>query len=315
MALHPRPVLLAVLCAAALAAGCARESASPVATEAPVASAPAATRGRFAGSIDLEAARARMKQGHPYFPLTPGRYVDLRVRRLGEDPEFSYVRATLGEPELFFGRLATPLVYGEVPGMFLDDTLEGLRQYFSIAPDGSLWMHGAQNQGVMSHTEPPVRQLLADPRPGDTWEDTVYFESFLPGMIPFWQNHEHYVWTLSERATLDLPVGRVKAMRVSAVITDAEPPAAAMALAALYDGLLPSTAPRPAGDPDIPAMQPRLAGAKPELPILKGLWFARHEGLVARDYPFGRGPENWNIVTIERIGEGVGPVPDPQPAP
>lgn len=311
MPLHPRRRLAFFACVPSLAlvalAGCAPESSR--APLAPAAQATAIRSAAGASAPDVEAARARMRVGHPWFPLTPGRYVDFRIRRLGEEIEFTYVRATLGEPELFFGRLATPLVYGEVPGLLVDDTFFGLRQYFSIAPDGSLWSHGAQNNGFMSHTEPPLRQLLADPKPGDTWQDVVFFESFFPGGIPFFSNDEIYTFTLSERASIDLAGGRFHALRASVVIDDAQPGAAALAAAA-FDGIA-----LRADAAVAPVVLARPRGDRPEVPALKGLWYARREGLVARDYPFGPGPGNVNIATFERIGEGTGPIPPPQPAP
>jgi hypothetical protein len=314
MALHPRPAVLALLCAAALAAGCAPDRSSP-ARSAASPLAPEAPAGRIAhdGAADVSAARARMKLGHPYFPLTPGRYVDFRIQRLGEDPEFSYVRATLGEPEMFFGRLATPLVYSEIPGMLPDEIFDGLRQYYSIAPDRALWWHGAQNKGVMSHMEPPVRQLPADVVPGATWQDTTFFESFLPGMIPFWSNHERWDFALSERAVLEL-VGGIErgAVRVDVVITDTYYPGALIAAAALDGVIAPASQ---AGRDEAPFVVQANGGPKSVPEVKKGLWFARHEGLVARDFPFGPGDGIRNIVTFEKLAEGTGPVPAAQPAP
>jgi hypothetical protein len=54
---------------------------------------------------------------------------------------------------------------GEIP----DSVVVGLRQYWSIAPDGAVWFHGARNGIVSAHSEPPVRNLLARPKPGDAW--------------------------------------------------------------------------------------------------------------------------------------------------
>ena len=295
MSLHPRRLVpLALLFVAALGAGCGQDRATgPAASSTALAPSGAAVR-----AAELTAARARARIGHPWFPLTPGRYVDFRIRRLGEDPEVTYLRATLGEPEMFFGRLATPMVYGESPGRPIDESFQGLRQYFSVAPDGALWSHGAQNRGVLSHTEPPLRQLLADPAPGQVWEDSVYFESFFLGS-PYYSNHETYSFSLSETAELDLEGGRFKALRVSTIINDTYVGGAALAAAA-FDGLLLT------GAGHVPRTPP---------PALKGPWFARHQGLVARDWPFGPGPGNNNIVTLERIGDGFGPIPAPEPAP
>ena len=54
---------------------------------------------------------------------------------------------------------------------------------------------------------------------------------------------------------------------------------------------------------------------RPALDAAKGIWFARGQGFVARDYPYGPGTTNINITTYERIGSGFGPVPAAQPAP
>ena len=121
MAWHPRrlPVLLASsFLALPLLAGCGGGR-TPVAVSTGEAT--------FASGLDagLDAAgahvnlRGRPKEGHPFFPLTPGRYADFRIRRIGAD-EPTYVRATMGEPEMFFGRLATPWVFGDVPGLPVD---------------------------------------------------------------------------------------------------------------------------------------------------------------------------------------------------
>ena len=41
--------------------------------------------------------------------------------------------------------------------------------------------------------------------------------------------------------------------------------------------------------------------------ILKGLWFARHRGVVARDYPHGASANNVNHTTLELIAQGASP--------
>lgn len=262
----------------------------------------------------------RAQTGHAWFSLTPGRYADFRIRRFTVEAP-TYVRVTVARPEVFFGRPASPWVYGEVPGLPVDATLNGLRQYYSLAPDGALWFHGAQNLGFMSHTEPPVRQLSADPVPGAAWVDTVFFESFFPGGIPFFSATQTYAFKLSERAFLDLPGGPVHALRSSVVIDELDGfSARGVAIAtAAYGGesLAPFAEGRAtAGDGDeAPVARARDRGDRGEPAALKGLWFARQRGLVARDFPQGPGPGNINITTYERLGEGFGPVPPPTPAP
>ena len=152
----------------------------------------------FTGTNDARAwiALKGYSSGHPYVPILPGLYSDYRVTRLGVG--LRYVRVTAGEPELFFGSMATPFVYDDVPGQTRDSTVYGLREYYSISPAGDLWFHGAQNNGFMSHTTPPMRLLRADPRPGDAWIDSVLFESFLPGMVPFFVSTVSSSWTISQ---------------------------------------------------------------------------------------------------------------------
>lgn len=308
---HPRPSLAGpiALFLAGLVAGC---SPGPAAVSiGPGTVAIELERAPGAPTAAPEGSRARA--GHAYFPLTPGRYADFRVRRLGVEAT-SYVRVTVGRPEPFFGRLASPWVYGPAPGLPVDATLDGLRQYYSLAPDGALWFHGAQNNGFMSHTEPPVRQLPADPKPGAAWVDTVFFESFFPGMIPFYAAHQTYATVLSERAFLDLPGGPVHALRSSVLIDEVSPRGIAIAAAAFAG----ESFARFAGEEAAPAPVSAAAAARGDRPGLvakKGLWFARQKGLVARDYPHGPGPDNVNITTYERMGEGFGPVPAAAGAP
>jgi len=267
------------------------------------------------GDLADPGSASRARVGHPWFPLTPGRYTDFRILRY-PSAEPTYVRATLGEPEEFFGRLATPWVYGPVPGLPVDESLEGLRQYYSVDSAGALRMHGAQNDGIMSYMEPPIRHLPPDPAPGAAWIDTTFFRSFFPGMVPIFAGAQTYASTLSERAFLDLPGTPVHALRRSQLIDSYDGPVgSAVALegidgaalaAALLDGASPELALAAArnGRRDRPTLVPE-----------KGIWFARGQGAVARDYPHGVGPTNINITTYERIGSGFGPVPPPQPAP
>ena len=321
MTLNPRrPSSVRVLVLAGLVAalsGCGGRAHDPV-------DAPNAPDLRnAAGTIALEGGlRGRPAIGHPWFPLTPGRYADFRIRRYTvEEP--SYVRATFGEPEMFFGRLATPWVYGEVPGLPVDATLVGLRQYFSIAPAGALWFHGAQNNGFMSYTEPPVRQLPARVRVGEAALDTVTFESYLPGGVPFYTARQTYRWSITDEARLDLPAGTFRAVRARVAIDDVVGPAGArIAEAALFGGGLSAAVAAKAGtgleaaivdrsSRELAARAPDGASLVPE----RGMWFARHTGMVARDYPHGPGPDVINITTYERLGEGMGPVPEPSSAP
>jgi len=304
----------------------------------------AVTPGRVAAAVSFHARPgefdgadrgSRGRVGHSWFPLTPGRYTDFRIRRYPID-EPTYVRVTTGEPELFFGRMATPWVYGEVPGLPVDATLFGLRQYYSVAPDGSLWSHGAQNNGIMSYMEPPVRQLLADPVPGAAWVDTALFESFFPGMVPIFSGELSFASQLSDRAFLDLAGTPVHALRRAQVVDDLRR-AGALAPAALgLDGAilaeallggesfasaanaarLTAAAAAPRESDPAPVLARDSGRDRPALVAKKGIWFAREQGFVARDYPHGPGgPSNINITTYERIGHGFGPVPPPQPAP
>lgn len=281
-----------------------------------------------AGTLALEAQasergllQASPREGHPWFPLTPGRYADFRVRRLTvEEP--TYIRVTMGHPEPFFGRMATPWVYSDIPGQPLDDTLFGLRQYFSIGSDGSLLFHGAQNNGFMSYMEPPVRQLPSQVQVGASSTDTVVFRSFLPGGVPLFEADQSFTWTVEERATLEMPAGFFHAVRVRQIVGDVVVPGASRLveaavfgdtpvamLVALRDGTPEERiVSRARGD----ALDARRSD---EPAVARGLWFARHTGLVARDWPHGPGADVINITTYERLGEGFGPVPEPSSAP
>jgi hypothetical protein len=312
MARHPRRFLLAIAIAVVvvavpvLLAGCDRGPHSTTSVDA-TSLGLAGTKGGL---------RGRPQEGHAWFPLTPGRYADFRIRRYPvEQPTF--VRATFGEPELFFGRLATPWVFGEVPGLPVDTTLYGLRQYYSIAPDGSLWFHGAHNRGFMSHTEPPVRMLPPKIELGAAITDTVFFESFLPGNIPFFSATQSFRWTIDRIEWLDLPAGSYRAARASLFVDDVED-GAGVANAGLVEAAF-FGARVSAGEEAIVARARRedLARGPGEGDLVpeRGMWFARHTGMVARDYPHGPGPEVTNITTYERWGEGFGPVPEPSPAP
>lgn len=261
--------------------------------DAPTAASSLTAASTTAGTPLIE--RVRGRHAHPYFPIVPGAFSDYRVTLIGQDPRF--LRVTTGAPELFFGRMATPLIYSAIPGTVPDTVFVGLRQYFSISPLGDLWFHGASNGGVMSHTEPPVRQLLANPRPGEAWSDTVLFESFLPGMVLFIQDSYIYEWTLSETARLVVPAGTFRAVRARSLIYDGPP-------------LPGATAGSVNGTGDV--LERLGVQLKPQpVEIFKGFWFARHVGIVARDWPFGEGPENANVRTVELIGRGTGPVPPP----
>ncbi len=289
-ALRLGPPRAAVLFLLALLSGCG----SPM--DAPTASSSLSVISNAAGTPRIE--RVRGQKAHPYFPIVPGAFSDYRVTLIGEAPR--YLRVTTGAPELFFGRMATPLIYSAIPGLTPDTVFVGLRQYFSISPLGDLWFHGASNGGVMAHSEPPVRQLLAAPNPGEAWSDTVLFESFLPGMVLFVRDSYRYEWTLSETARLVLPGGTFRAVRARSLVYDGPPlPDAPALLAGSVNGT--------AGVLERLGVQ-----MKPgPIEIFKGFWFARHVGIVARDWPFGEGPENANVRTVELMGRGTGPVPLP----
>ena len=267
------------------------------------------------GGPEAAGSDSRARIGHPWFPLTPGRYTDFRILRY-PSTEPTYVRATIGEPELFFDRLATPWVYGPVPGLPVDESLEGLRQYFSVDEAGALRMHGAQNDGIMSYMEPPIRYLPPEPVPGATWIDTTYFRSFFPGMEPIFAGAQTYASTLSERAFLDLPGTPAQALRRAQVIDTYDGPVGSAASFAGLDGAGLAAALLEGASPEVALATAR--GGRRDRPTLdpeKGNWFARSQGIVARDYPHGPGSANINITTYERIGSGWGPIPPPQPAP
>jgi len=237
------------------------------------------------------------KNAHPYFPIIPGAYKDYRITIAGVGTRM--IRVTTGLPELFFNRMATPLVYSAVPGEIPDSVVVGLRQYWSIAPDGALWFHGARNGIVSAHSDPPVRNLLARPKPGDAWADTVLFESFIGGSV-FLRNYYLYDWKLSEVTVLDLPAGSYRALRATSTIFDA-PPEEGLALAQIMRS----------GDGLRSRRGVALAPTPEPVDIFRGWWFARHDGIVAKDWPFGEGSEFINIATYELVGEGMGPVPPP----
>ena len=319
MSPHPR-CLLAALALAPLLAGCAPDSLGIGPDSGHVASTldPAAAAGN--------SLNGRPREGHAWFPLTPGLYADFRIRRLTVD-EPTYVRATMGEPESFFGRMATPWVFGEVPGLPVDETLFGLRQYYSMAPDGSLWFHGAQNNGFMSHTEPPVRMLPRGVQLGESVIDTVLFESFLPGNVPFFSARQSFQWSIVAIEWLDLPAGSYRSARAQVVIDDVDDSTAfrgtspRIAAAALFGaGLAEAIEARDGGLEAAIVERARresIARGPGEEPLVpeRGMWFARHTGMVARDYPHGQGVDVINITTYERTGEGFGPLPTPSPAP
>ena len=314
---HPRRLLAALLAFGPLLAGCSPDSLG-------IGPDPA----HVATTLDPAAASSltgRPQEGHPWFPLTPGRYADFRIRRLTVD-EPTFVRATMGEPESFFGRVATPWVFGEVPGLPVDETLFGLRQYFSIAPDGALWFHGAQNNGFMSYTEPPVRMLPRVVQLGESAIDTVLFESFLPGNIPFYRARQSFQWSIVAIEWLDLPAGSYRAARAQVLIDDVDDTAFGdagprIAAAALFGaGLAAAIEARDGGLEAAIVERARresIARGPGEEPLVpeRGMWFARHTGMVARDYPHGQGVDVINITTYERTGEGFGPLPTPSPAP
>jgi hypothetical protein len=267
------------------------------------------------GELAPAGSAARAREGHPWFPLTPGRYTDFRIWRYpASDP--TYVRATIGEPELFFDRLATPWVYGPVPGLPVDESLEGLRQYFSVDEEGALRMHGSQNDGIMSYMEPPIRYLPPEPVPGAAWIDTTYFRSFFPGMEPIFAGAQTYASTLSDRAFLDLPGAPVHALRRAQVIDTYDGPVGSAVAIASLDGAGLAAALLEGASAEVALARAREGGRnRPELDPKKGNWFARSQGIVARDYPHGAGSTNINITTYERIGSGFGAIPASQPAP
>jgi hypothetical protein len=213
-----------------------------------------------------------------WFPLVPGRYRDYKVTLLGTGVR--YLRVTVGAPETFFGRTVVPCVDGPVPGLPPDTLRVGLRQYYSVAPDGALWFHGAENGAAASHTDPPLRQLLPDPQPNQAWTDTVLFESFFPLGTPFAIDHEVYTSTTTDFASITVPAGRFDVLRSSATFVSLDHPLAATAT--------------------VPA-----DSIAPE----RGTWFARRVGPVAVDWPSGPTSGFSNSVTFELMGEGVGLLP------
>jgi hypothetical protein len=215
---------------------------------------------------------------HAWFPLAPGRYRDYRVTLLGVGVR--YLRVTVGASEVRLGRSVYPCVYGPVPGLAPDTLRVGLRQYYSVAADGALWFHGAENGAAASHTDPPVRQLLADPQPNQAWTDTVRFESFFPLGTPFLVDHEVFTSTTTDLASLTVPAGTFDVLRSSATEVSLDNPLAAAAT--------------------VPA---------DSIPPERGTWFARRHGPVAVDWPTGPTSGFANSVTFELMGEGVGLLP------
>ena len=81
MPLHPRRRALCsfLLIVAALVAGCGADRADRADRAAgPLEPAALAVR---VDAAEVAAARARARLGHPWFPLTPGRFTDFRIRR------------------------------------------------------------------------------------------------------------------------------------------------------------------------------------------------------------------------------------------
>ncbi|MGH7725129.1 MAG: hypothetical protein ACREOU_06830 [Candidatus Eiseniibacteriota bacterium] len=289
-----------------VAAGCgtdASDSASNAANTSGALEATARARSPFAPGGP--GPKARPGAGHEWFPLVPGRTWDYRITKAGVGTR--YLRATLGAPEIFFGRSAYPWVFSPVPGQVPDTSLIGLRQYFALGEDGALEFVGAQNNGFMSHNEPPLRLLLADAEPLATWTDTVFFESFLPGNVPFFEATQAHVWQASPRTHLKLPAGSFQALRSTEEILDVDRGARTVTRA------IPGIVSESAGSLEA-AFAERGVAARPAPPeILRGFWFARRHGIVARDYPHGAGSEGANTNTYELIDEGTGPIPPPIP--
>jgi hypothetical protein len=228
--------------------------------------------------------------GHDYFPFTPGLASDFDVVLAGYDPPERAMRVVVGEREDFFGRMAVPWVYEAIPGELPDSMFLDLRQYWSVSPEGDLLFHGAQNKGVRSFMEPPVRVLPARPRGGETWRDTVVFQSFLPGIGLFDSATVVFETKLSERTQLRLPAGNIQAFRATQTV-----------LEVIHARM--------------PVSRDDEVARRPELEILKGYWFARKRGIVARDYPFGPGPTNTNVRTYVLRDQGTAPIPPPDPFP
>jgi hypothetical protein len=228
--------------------------------------------------------------GHDSFPFEPGRASDFDVVLVGVDEPDRAMRVVVGHREPFFGRDAVPWVYQAIPGETPDSSLLDLRQYWSVSPAGDLLFHGAQNKGTTSFYEPPVRVLPARPRGGEVWRDTVVLESFLAGVGPFDSATVVFETKISERAQLRLPAGNIQAFRSTQTVIE----------------VIRSRAPIRRDDE---------LSKKPELEILKGFWFARRRGIVARDYPSGAGPANTNIRTYALRAQGSAPVPPAEPIP
>jgi hypothetical protein len=122
----------------------------------------------------------------------------------------------------------------------------------------------------------------------------VLFESFI-GDVPFVRNYYLYQWTLSEVASLDLPGGPFRAMRDA---NDLRRAARGRSCA------------RPRGAP-IRQRAVRLGVALAPAPvdILKGLRFARHDGIVRAT---GRSATGRRIRTSRPSSwRARGPVPPP----
>ena len=285
-----RPWFALLLVFVTLSFGCSRTS--PTAPESLLAGDADGTYGGapFMGLLRPEGNESFAE--HDYFPFSPGRASDFDVMLAGYEPAERAMRVVVGLREEFFGRKAVPWVYEEIPGEVPDSTLLDLRQYWSVSPEGDLLFHGAQNKGVMSFYDPPVRVLPARPRGGETWRDTVVFQSFLPGTGLFDSATVVLETKISERTFLRLPGGNMHAFRATQTVLD------------VIRGRMPASR-----DDEVGARKPQ------ELEILKGFWFARNRGIVARDYPFGPGPTNTNVRTYSLRDEGSAPIPPAEPVP
>ncbi len=280
-----RPVFVPLILSIALLAGCSRSTSEPLLAGDADGTWGARDIVNFAGESNAHGG------DHAYFSFAPGRASDFDVMLAGQT-DMRAMRIVVGPPESFFGRTAVPWVYQAVPGEPSDSTFLDLRQYWSVSPAGELLFHGAQNKGTMQFYEPPLRVLPAKPKGGEVFRDTVVLQSFLPGIGLFDSATVVFETKISERTALRLPAGNIQAFRANQTAIDI-------------------IRPRMRGDADGEGN----ARQRDDLDVLKGFWFARRRGIVARDYPFGAGPTNTNIRTYALRAEGTAPVPLPEPAP
>ena len=133
--------------------------------------------------------------------------------------------------------------------------------------------------------------------------------------MPIFAGGQIYTSTLSERSFLDLPGRPAHAMRRGQVIDTYDGPIGSSIAFAGIDGAVLAAALLEGATPELALASSRDRRDRPVLDPLKGIWFARGQGFVARDYPDGPGTSNVYITTYVRIDSVFGPLPVPKPMP